>query len=411
MTEVNIDGIPEWLRKLDKWILWRISAGKKVPYSVTKYCPINVTTQGVGWCFDEAVAGLSRFSQTGLGLILNGDGLVAVDLDDCLEPTGLVAPGVEGLLSRLGGGYIEISPSGKGLHAFGFSACKTHTGINKSHEGLKIEMYSTKRFMTVTGNQFAGCTNNECDQQLPGYESLLSELTTSRTRQGRKLNDVQLTQETQVFQVLQETEDKNDMQASRSPLFCNIEELPSKCLVNARGQRNKVCFELARWVKAKAPNASHSDLRAFVLRWHAHNLENMDTKDFDETWVDFLYGLQRVNFPFGQSISDVLSNLPELPCELDSHGLGDRATLLLQLCLGLARRSTDGVFFLSGHVAAGYLDCTPQWTYKLLSLFVDGGYLELVSKGVRTRASEYRMPCGGQIKPAVYSARKELVPT
>lgn len=401
MTEVNIDGIPDWMRNVDRWILWRISDGKKVPVSVTSGKPINVTKDGVGWCFEEAVAGLSRFGLTGLGLILNGDGLVAVDLDDCLDVAGLKAPGVDELLSRLGGGYVEISPSGNGIHAFGFSSFNLHKGINATLGDLHVEMYCEKRYMTVTGNLVGGYNQSDCSNQIPGYESLLAELASQKSVQNRRQYNAHLTQETQVFQVPQEIEDTNEIQASGTGLFCEIAQLPYKCLVHAHGQRNLACFELARWVKAYAPNASLSDLRAFVSRWHQHNLPNMQTKEFDETWVEFLYNLQHVNFPFGQSISDVLSDLPMLPVELQDHGLGAKATFLLQLCLGLARRSDDGVFFLSGHVAANHLECSAQWTYKLLSLFVDRGYLELLSKGVRTRASEYRMSFVEQTTPEI----------
>lgn len=401
MTEVNINGIPAWMRNIDRWILWRISNGKKVPVSVTNGKPMSVTKKDAGWCFEEAVAGLSRFSKTGLGLILNDDGLVAVDLDDCLDEAGFKVPGVEGLLRRLGGGYVEVSPSCKGIHAFGFSSCNSHTGINATLGDLHVEMYCDKRFMTVTGNLVDGFNASDCSDQLPGYKSLLAEVSSQRAEQRRKLHGDHLTQDTQVFQVSQEIEEIKELQASCTGLFCEIAELPYKCLVHAHGQRNLACFELARWVKAYAPNASHSDLRAFVLRWHQHNLQNMQTKEFDETWVEFLYGLQHVNFPFGQSISDVLSDLPELPGELQGHGLGAKASFLLQLCLGLARRSDDGVFFLSGHVAANHLDCSPQWTYKLLNLFVGSGYLELVSKGVRTKASEYRMSFVDQLKPVM----------
>lgn len=398
MTEVNINGIPGWMRKVDRWILWRVLGGKKVPISVTSGRAISVIKQGAGWSFDEAVAGLSRFDQTGLGLILNGDGLVAVDLDDCLDAAGHHVPGVEDLLRRLGGEYVEISPSGKGLHVFGYSACSPHGGINTELNGLSVEMYCAKRFLTVTGNRGTqGCAGG-CGDQLPGYESLLFELTANRSGLVKEPIFPQLTQETQVFQVLQEIEDMNDTQASGAPLFCEIEELPVKCLVHAPGQRNKACFELARWVKGNAPNSSRADLHAFVLRWHEFNLPNMETKDFDETWVDFLYGLHRVNVPYGQSLEEVLAALPDLPSELRDHGLGDKGTVLLQMCLGLAQRSVDGVFFLSGHVASKYLDCTPQWAYKLFSLFVDNGFLELISKGVRSKASEYRMPCADQQK-------------
>lgn len=403
MDKVNVEGIPHWLRNIDRWILWRDIKGKKVPISVNKGRAINVTKKGMGWSFDEAVAGLSQFDETGLGLILNGGGLVAVDLDDCLDEHGGFIPGVQELLMRLGGGYVEISPSGKGLHVFGYSDCGHHSGINTQHNGLSVEMYFENRYLTVTGNRARGCNENAGDNQIPGYESLLFELNSNRSGHVKEPIQDQLTQETQVFQAIHEFEDNHDAQASGGGLSCEIKDLPFNCLVHVAGQRNKACFELARWVKGKAPDSSRDELQVFVKRWHEYNLTNMGTKDFEETWIDFLYGLNRVNSPYGQSMAAILAELPDLPVEMRAHGFGEKGTVLLRLCLGLAQRSLDGIFYLSGHVAAQHLNCTPQWVYKLISLFVADGFVEIISKGVRSKASEYRMTSVGMPSTAAHT--------
>ena len=65
--------------------------------------------------YDEAMISSAG---VGPGFVLNGDGIVCIDLDHCL--TGRVLePWAADILAACPGTYIEVSPSGDGLHIWG----------------------------------------------------------------------------------------------------------------------------------------------------------------------------------------------------------------------------------------------------------------------------------------------------
>jgi primase-polymerase (primpol)-like protein len=83
----------------------------------------------------------------GLGFVLNGDALVCVDLDDCLidgEPTKQA----QAILDQLGESYTEYSPSGRGLHVWGYASLSK--GRVENFDNQRIEIYPSGRYITVT---------------------------------------------------------------------------------------------------------------------------------------------------------------------------------------------------------------------------------------------------------------------
>jgi primase-polymerase (primpol)-like protein len=84
----------------------------------------------------------------GLGFVLNGDGIICIDLDHCYN--GAPSPEAMALIELLPSTYVEISPSGTGLHIWGKS--QMATGRRFTRNGLSIEIYPNGRFITMTGN-------------------------------------------------------------------------------------------------------------------------------------------------------------------------------------------------------------------------------------------------------------------
>ena len=84
----------------------------------------------------------------GLGFVLAGDGITCIDLDYCYdgEPTDEALA----LINSLPDTYIEISPSGKGLHIWGYTDLQQ--GRRFTRNGLSIEIYPNGRYITMTGN-------------------------------------------------------------------------------------------------------------------------------------------------------------------------------------------------------------------------------------------------------------------
>jgi primase-polymerase (primpol)-like protein len=90
----------------------------------------------------------------GLGFVLNGDGIVCLDVDQCLDERGRLTQGAAALLDLAGTTYVEVSPSGKGLHVWG--RAELTQGRRVSFRGQSVELYPSGRYMTVTGKRYLG---------------------------------------------------------------------------------------------------------------------------------------------------------------------------------------------------------------------------------------------------------------
>jgi primase-polymerase (primpol)-like protein len=86
----------------------------------------------------------------GLGFTL-GDGFACIDLDHCLRD-GTPTAEAAAMISRYPANYIEVSPSGDGLHIWG--TMPEQPGTRRVIQGLNVETYSVGRYITVTGHVY-----------------------------------------------------------------------------------------------------------------------------------------------------------------------------------------------------------------------------------------------------------------
>lgn len=96
----------------------------------------------------------------GLGFVLNGDGIVCLDLDHCLVGDQL-APWAADLLATIPATYVEVSPSGDGLHVWG--RADVVQGRKLVLNGGNVEVYGTGRYITITGERFCGSPSTLAD--------------------------------------------------------------------------------------------------------------------------------------------------------------------------------------------------------------------------------------------------------
>lgn len=139
--------VPAELRHLPRWV--RHSA-RKVPLTLAG-TPASSTNPNT-WATHRA-ANRSK-TGAGLGFVLNGDGIVCLDIDHCLTD-GRLAPDVAALLGELPTTYTEVSPSGTGLHLW-FRGRLPRDGHLTIH-GVRVEAYSTGRYITITGHKHGRC--------------------------------------------------------------------------------------------------------------------------------------------------------------------------------------------------------------------------------------------------------------
>lgn len=118
----------------------------KVPFTVDagKASSTNPNT----WTSHAAASASDR--GVGLGFVL-GEGIGCIDLDHCLVD-GKANEAAAEFVARYPGSFIEVSPSGDGLHIWGLR--EEQPGTKRMIDGLSVETYSAGRYITVTGNVF-----------------------------------------------------------------------------------------------------------------------------------------------------------------------------------------------------------------------------------------------------------------
>lgn len=142
------NNIPIDFKNREQWVLWKREEvdGKltKVPYS--KNGNRASVTNPYTWCdFETALSLVEHYD--GLGFVLTpNDPFVFIDLDhtDDVE----LQRTQHGIFAQFSDTYSELSPSGKGLHILGKGSVPK--GVKKSY----VEIYSSHRFMTMTGNVY-----------------------------------------------------------------------------------------------------------------------------------------------------------------------------------------------------------------------------------------------------------------
>lgn len=149
---VNYQGIPESLKDYPRWTLWRALDGAKVPVSPSGK---KVDPHKKWISYDEAEKASQEDPTLGIGIVLFNDcGVVAIDLDD-VDSWHDKAMRVLDDMGALG--YSEVSPSGEGYHIIiQADPAEEHRTRHRDFFNGKIEVYSTARFLTVTGQDAEG---------------------------------------------------------------------------------------------------------------------------------------------------------------------------------------------------------------------------------------------------------------
>ena len=136
--------LPRELVERDRWVR---RSRKKVPLTTAGRAASS--TEPRTWC-SYRQARQSRVG-SGLGFVLNGDGIACIDLDHCLNGD-VLAPWAQEILTKLPPTYVEVSLSGHGLHIFGVADFKGGRKLRVNDHA--IEIYADRRFIAVTGQVF-----------------------------------------------------------------------------------------------------------------------------------------------------------------------------------------------------------------------------------------------------------------
>lgn len=141
--------------KTQPWAVWiaeprpdRSGKFNKAPRSPTTGRNIGTTKPHLFGTFDDACKAFETGKYTGVGVLLTGNGIIGVDIDDYID-TFKANEQVKAWVNQAcgAGAYCEHSPSGNGLRLF--MAGKLPTTGRKSGP---LEIYDDVRFLTVTGH-------------------------------------------------------------------------------------------------------------------------------------------------------------------------------------------------------------------------------------------------------------------
>jgi primase-polymerase (primpol)-like protein len=136
------NAVPAELQDRERWV--RRSADK-VPLRADTGRPAS-STDPATWT-THAAAARSPYG-TGLGYVLaDGDDVVVLDLDHCLDGEQL-APWAARILAACPATFVEVSPSGTGLHIWGSGRLQRGRRIRRP-DGTAIEAYSSGRYIAL----------------------------------------------------------------------------------------------------------------------------------------------------------------------------------------------------------------------------------------------------------------------
>jgi len=152
ISDSSYNQVPQELKNLPRWVGF---TPDKIPMQAhgVRASSTNPTTWST---FERACEFASTDGLAGVGFVFNGDGIVGIDLDACVND-GEPMPWALEVISQFDS-YTEFSPSGNGIHIY-CRGSKPVCSSKKEH----VECYATTRYFTVTGNQYGKCNEiKEC---------------------------------------------------------------------------------------------------------------------------------------------------------------------------------------------------------------------------------------------------------
>lgn len=375
--------IPIEMRQAKRWLVWCNKSGRKLPYY------ISGKERGRGGVldndkdikqlstFDDAVKAFNTGKYSGIGFALGKDGegyWQGIDLDKVTENKLL------SLASQLPS-YVEVSPSKNGFHAIGYGKEFKSLGSN----GTGTEAYTGKRYFTVTGQKVRG---ELCDVSEFVNDVLIN---IHDAKNNPCLESSEVSEVLEVLEVLDAREEGREKSILNIP---SLSDLPDRCKPNAIGRRHETIFKLARHLKSLNPNAKPLEFRDYVREWFEKCLNNIGTKDFSITWVEFKNAWTRIKTLEGDAgMTEIVNKVnfdTVAPPELSKLFYEGSSWTCVQLCYLLSKCNEDGVFFLSSYKIQELLKIPQRSACNVLTSMVDDGILIIIKKGTTRLATRYK---------------------
>lgn len=155
MNVGNYSNIPLELRLLKQWVVWREG---KVPFQTNGQIA-DVTNSGTYCTFQDAINALQNSINIGIGFCFtDSDPYSFIDLDNANGDQAIIATHLK--IAHEFNSYSEVSPSGMGLHII------VKGTVIAGRRRSKVEIYSSGRYATMTGQVHNNSPINDCQSQL-----------------------------------------------------------------------------------------------------------------------------------------------------------------------------------------------------------------------------------------------------
>lgn len=166
--------VPDELKNYRQFVCWQYqivnNEKKKVPVSPLTGTMASVNDPSTWGAFEHAVRACESARLNGIGFVITpNDPYTFIDLD---VPHNEDERTAQLRIYENFNTYAEISPSGQGLHII------ARGGVPTGKRRGSIEVYSSQRYMTVTGNVFRNVPIADCQYLL---DQLYSELNNSNS--------------------------------------------------------------------------------------------------------------------------------------------------------------------------------------------------------------------------------------
>ena len=180
MKPIHIEGIPQTLKSIPQWLLWKnivteqYPRGKKIPLCANgEFTDAGSSTNPTTWnCFDSVLSSIDKFKTSGVGFVLTKDAKIfCVDIDQCVDDkTGISDFGLKILDVFKDKTYVELSFHDDGLHIMGKGNLPEN---EKGGERRGIEIYDSGRYIAITGKRKKSSASDLTDCQSELDELLL----------------------------------------------------------------------------------------------------------------------------------------------------------------------------------------------------------------------------------------------
>lgn len=166
-----------------------------------------------------------------------------------------------------------------------------------------------------------------------------------------------------------------------------VERIIQKTLPTEFGTRNRKIFEFARELKSlpEFEHADHVQLEGYFRTWHKLALPNIRTKDFAESWIDFLKSWEKIKYKVSESpimqLLERLENMKTIETIQNRYPDNLKVQKLAMICHLLQSQAGVDAFFLPCRKAAEILEISAMQASRYFFLLQKDGFLKEIEKG------------------------------